>query len=56
MRNLTRERRLDDNYRKIEAMFRRGASIDDICRTTKLSKIDVLDVTQKIFAMDMARA
>ena len=56
MRHLTREQLLDANYRKIEAMFRRGTSIDDICRSTGLSKIDVLDVTQKIFALDMARA
>lgn len=55
MRHSTREQLLDANYRKIEAMFRRGTSTDDICRSTGLSKIDVLDVTQKIFALDMAK-
>lgn len=55
MRRMTRQELLENSYRKIEAMFRRGTSIDDICRSTGLSKIDVLDVTQKIFALDMAR-
>ena len=56
MRRMTRQELLENSYRKIEAMFRRGTSIDDICRSTGLSKIDVLDVTQKIFALDMMRA
>ena len=55
MRRMTRQELLENSYRKIEAMFRRGTRIDDICRSTGLSKIDVLDVTQKIFALDMAR-
>lgn len=56
MRRITREQLLDANYRKIEAMYRRGKDIADICRATGLSKMDVIDTTQKIFALDMERA
>ena len=55
MRRMTRQELLENSYRKIEAMFRRGTGIDDICRATGLSRMDVIDITQKIFALDMAR-
>ena len=54
----TKERitKKDTKYRKVEAMWRRGCSVDEIVRSVKLSKMDVLDATQKIFALDMKRA
>ena len=45
----------DDNndvYRKVEAMYRRGCSTEEIINDLKLSKIKALDIIQKIFAMD----
>ena len=51
------EKRYNDNYRMIEAMYRKGMSIDDICNDMKsrLSRIDTIDIIQKIFAMDEIR-
>ena len=48
-------KRKEDNfdiYRKVEAMHRRGCSTDEISNNLRLSKIEILDITQKIFAMD----
>lgn len=56
MYNNKKDKEKDTKYRKVEAMWRRGCSIDEIVRSVKLSKMDVLDVTQKIFALDMKRA
>lgn len=52
----TRQELLENSYRKIEAMYRRGKDIADICRATGLSRMDVIDTTQKIFALDVERA
>ena len=52
----TREDNLDRNYRKVEAMYRKDMSFDEIVRSTKLPKMDVLDIAQKIFAIDMSKA
>ncbi len=51
------EKRYNDNYRMIEAMYRKGMSIDDIVNDMKyrLSKIDTIDIIQKIFAIDEIR-
>lgn len=54
--NKKKDKEKDTKYRKVEAMWRRGCSVDEIVRSVKLSKMDVLDVTQKIFALDMKRA
>ena len=56
MRFVSRKERLDANYRKVEAMYRKGKSIDEIESESGLSKMDVLDITQKIFALDMRRS
>lgn len=53
---VTRQERLDMNYRKAEAMYRKGRSIDEIERSIGLPRMDVLDIVQKIFAMDVRRA
>lgn len=54
--NNKKDKEKDTKYRKVEAMWRRGCSVDEIVRSVKLSKMDVLDATQKIFALDMKRA
>lgn len=50
---ISREERLKNNYRKVEAMYRKNKPIDDIARSADLSRIDALDIIQKIFALDM---
>lgn len=56
MYNNKKDKEKDTKYRKVEAMWKRGCSVDEIVRSVKLSRMDVLDVTQKIFALDMKRA
>ena len=51
----TREERLANNYRKIEAIFRKGFNVDEIARNLKLDKMDVLDIVQKIVALDIQK-
>ena len=55
MRFITREENININYRKIEAMYRRGMNSKEIANGCSLPLIDVLDVMQKIFASDMKR-
>ena len=45
----------DRDYRCVEAMYRRGCTVDDIVNSTGISKMQVLDITQKIFALDMEK-
>lgn len=45
----------DGDYRCVEAMYRRGCTVDDIVNSTGISKMDVLDIVQKIFALDMKK-
>lgn len=52
---ITREDRMKQNYRKVEAMYRRDCSAEEIARSVKLPMMDVLDIMQKIFAIDMSR-
>lgn len=51
-----REDILADNYRKVEAMYRRGLGVNEIMRAISLSRMDALDIIQKIFAMDQRKA
>ena len=47
----------DRNYRKIEAMYRKGYGIKQIVRSSPdMCEFEVIDVIQKIFALDMIRA
>ena len=55
MKYVSRQDRLDNNYRKVEAMYRKGQSLDEIIRGSYLDRMDVLDIVQKIFAMDMRK-
>ena len=36
-------------------MWRHGLTVDEITRSSELSRMDVLDIVQKIFAMDQRR-
>lgn len=45
----------DGDYRCVEDMYRRGCTVDDIVNSTGISKMQVLDITQKIFALDMKK-
>lgn len=45
----------DYNYRKVEAMYRKGFNIDNMVIQLGISKMDVLDMVQKVFAMDMRK-
>lgn len=45
----------DGDYRCVEAMYRRGCTVDDIVNSIGISKMDVLDIVQKIFALDMKK-
>ena len=40
-------------YREVEAMYRRGRSCYDISLSTGLSRLKVMDICQKIYAMDI---
>lgn len=55
MKFQTRQDRLDNAYRKVEAMYRKNLTIDEMGRQIGLERMDVLDIVQKIFAMDMRR-
>lgn len=55
MRYKTREELLSENYRKVEAMYRKKLSTDEIVSQTGLDRFGVLDIEQKIFALDQVR-
>lgn len=54
-KNGTKKNDYDVTYRQIEAMYHKGYSSEEIARNMNMSKIDVLDYVQKIFAMDMRK-
>lgn len=56
MAKYTNEERLDRKYRQIDALYRKGFNIDEIVRCSGLTRLAVLDITQKIFAFDMRKA
>ena len=45
----------DDCYRKIEAMYRKGFTTQEIARSVGQSYLSTIDIVQKIFAMDMRK-
>lgn len=55
MKYVSRAEVISNNYRKVEAMYRKGNTISDIVRGTELIDLEVFDIIQKIFAMDMRR-
>ena len=46
---------IDDCYRKIEAMYRKGFMTQEIARSVGQSYLATIDIVQKIFAMDMRK-
>mgnify|MGYP006967124204 CR=1 FL=1 len=47
---------VENNYRRVEAMWRKGNSINFIVNSTDLTKLEVLDTVQKIFYLDERRS
>lgn len=56
MAKYTNEEYQNMKYRQVEAMYRKGLSIEEIIMCSGLTKLSVLDLTQKIFALDMRKA
>lgn len=56
MAKYTNEEYQNMKYRQVEAMYHKGLSIEEIMRCSGLTKLSVLDLTQKIFAFDMRKA
>lgn len=53
---VSREQRLANNYRKVEALYRKGYSTDEILRSCEgLTRYDVLDILQKIYHLDQVK-
>lgn len=50
---ITRQKKMDDSYRKVEAMYRKGLSTDEIAKAINLDRMDVLDIEQKIYHLDV---
>lgn len=50
---ITRQKKMDDSYRKVEAMYRKGLSTDEIAKAVNLDRMDVLDIEQKIYHLDI---
>lgn len=46
-------KKMDDSYRKVEAMYRKGLSTDEIAKAVNLDRMDVLDIEQKIYHLDV---
>lgn len=46
------QREENKHYRKIEAMYRNGYTVSEICNATKESPISVICIMQRVFAMD----
>lgn len=50
---ITRQKKMDDSYRKVEAMYRKGLTTDEIAKAVNLDRMDVLDIEQKIYHLDV---
>lgn len=56
MKYLSREERMSNAYKKIEAMYWKGnKTYEDMARETGLPMEDVLDIVQKIFYFEQLR-
>lgn len=55
MAYVSRKESLENNYRKVEAMYRRGATFEEIAKGLGLPMMDVLDIVQKIFHLDVKK-
>lgn len=50
---ITRQKKMDDSYRKVEAMYRKGLGTNEIAKAVNLDRMDVLDIEQKIYHLDV---
>lgn len=50
---ITIQKKMDDSYRKVEAMYRKGLSTNEIAKAVNLDRMDVLDIEQKIYHLDV---
>lgn len=50
---ITRQKKMDDSYRKVEAMYRKDLSTNEIAKAVNLDRMDVLDIEQKIYHLDV---
>ena len=53
---ITREERLQNAYRKVEALYRKNCTVDQIAISVPgVTRMDVVEITQRIFGRDMVR-
>ena len=50
-----RERKNEGIYRVVEAMYHKGYTYDEVAGQTGLSGVEVLDIYQKVFAIEELR-
>lgn len=50
---ITIQKKMDDSYRKVEAMYRKGLSTNEIAKAVNLDRMDVLDIEQKNYHLDV---
>lgn len=50
---ITRQKKMEDSYRKVEAMYRKGLGTNEIAKAVNLDRMDVLDIEQKIYHLDV---
>lgn len=55
MKNYRDEEKYNKNYRKVEAMYRKGYDNKTIMDNMELPRFETLDMIQKIFAIDQMR-
>lgn len=55
MAYISRKQIVEDSYRRVEAMYRKGCDTQYIMSALDLTKTEVLDIAQKIFAMDQKK-
>ena len=55
MKNYRDEEKYNRNYRKVEAMYRKGCDNKTIMDNMELPRFETLDMIQKIFAIDQMR-
>lgn len=55
-KNYREEEKYNKNYRKVEAMYRKGYDNKTIMDNMELPRFETLDMIQKIFAIDQMKA
>lgn len=55
MAYISRREVMENQYRKVEALYRKGNNATIIACATGLSRMEALDVMQKIFYLDLKK-